>query len=86
MYVDDFIFSVDSFDDAQPITNEAIALFRSRMFELVKQSANKESVNVLVEMDSKLLVPSIHKVDLETNSVAMPSAKTLGCLWVVPSF
>ena len=85
MYVDDFIFSADSFDDAQLIANEAIALFRSRGFELVKWSANKESVNVLVGMDSELLAPSIREVDLETNSVAMPSAKTLGCVWVTES-
>ena len=85
MYVDDFIFSADSFDDAQLIAKEAIALFRSRGFELVKWSANKESVNVLVEMDSELLAPSIRKVDLETNSVDMPSAKTLGCVWVTES-
>ena len=41
------LFSADGFDDAQLIANEAIALFRSREFELVKWSANKESVNVL---------------------------------------
>ena len=78
-------FSADSFDDAQLIANEAIALFRSRGFELAKWSANKESVNVLVGMDSKLLGPSIREVDLETNIVAMPSAKTLGCVWVTES-
>ena len=64
MYVGNFIFSADSFDDAQLIANEAIALFRSRGFELVKWSANKESVNVLVGMDSELLAPSIREVDL----------------------
>ena len=85
MYVDDFIFSADSFDDAQLIANEAIVLFRSRGFELVKWSANKESMNVLVGMDSELLAPSIREVDLETNSVAMPLAKTLGCVWVTES-
>ena len=78
-------FSADSFDDAQLIANEAIALFCSRGFELVKWSANKESVNVLVGMDSELLAPSIREVDLETNSVVMPSAKTLGCVWVKES-
>ena len=85
MYVDDFIFSADSFDDAQVIANEAIALFRSRGFEFVKWSAKKGSVNVLVGMDSELLAPSIREVDLETNSVAMPSAKTLGWMWVTKS-
>ena len=85
MYVDNSIFSVDSFDDAQLIANEAIALFRSRGFKLVKWSANKEFVNVLVGMDSVLLAPSIREVDLETNSVAMLSAKTLGCMWVTES-
>ena len=52
MYVDDFIFSADSFNDAQQIANEAIALFRSRGFKLGKWSANKESLNVLVGMNS----------------------------------
>ena len=85
MYVDGFIFSADSFDDAQLIANEAIALLHSRGFELVKWSANKESVNVLAGMDSKLLAQSIREVDLETNSVAMSSAKTLGCVWVTES-
>ena len=85
MYVNDFIFSADSFDDAQLIDNEAIALFRSRGYESVKSSANKESVNVLVGMDSELLAPSIRQVYLEANSVTMPSAKTLGCLWVTDS-
>ena len=60
MHVDNFIFSMDSFDDVQLIASEAIVLFRSRGFELVKRSANKESMNVL---DSKLLAPSIRKVD-----------------------
>ena len=36
MYADDFIFSADSFNDAQLIANEAIALFLSRGFEPVK--------------------------------------------------
>ena len=78
VYVDDFIFSGDNFDDAKLITNEEIALFCSRGFELVKWSANKESVNVLVGLDSELLGPSIREVELETSSVAMPSVKTLG--------
>ena len=85
MYVDNSIFSADSFDDAQLIANEAIALFCSRGFKLVKWSANKEFVNVLVGMDSVLLAPFIREVDLETNSVAMLSAKTLGCMWVTES-
>ena len=46
---------------------------------MVKWSANKESVNVLVGMDSELLAPSIREVDSETNCVTMPSAKTLDC-------
>ena len=35
MYMNDFIFSIDSLEDAQMITNEFIALFRSRGFHLV---------------------------------------------------
>ena len=50
MFVDDFIFSADSFDDVQLIANEVIALFRSRGFELVKWNANKESSSSLFEL------------------------------------
>ena len=82
MYVDDFLFSIDSFDDARLIANESIELFRSRGFKLVKWSANRESMNVLTGIDSKLLAPSIWEVNLESESVTMPSTKTLGCIWV----
>ena len=82
MYVDDFLFSVDSFDDARLIANESIELFRSRGFEFVKWSANRESMNVLTGIDSKLLAPSIREVNLESESVTTPSTKTLGCIWV----
>ena len=84
MYVDDFIFSPDSCDGEQLIANEAVAL-RSCGFKVVKWSANKESVNVLVGMNSELLAPSICEVDLETDSVAIPAAKTLGYVWVTES-
>ena len=50
MFVDDFIFSADSFDDVQLIANEVIALFRSRGFELVKWNANKESSSSSFEL------------------------------------
>ena len=46
---------------------------------------NKESVNVLVKMDSELLTSSIREVDSETNNAIMPSAKTLDCVWVTES-
>ena len=85
MYMDDFIFSVDSLEDAQMITNESIALFRSRGFNLVKWSANKEALSVMSNLDSELLAPSIREIDLEVDNVALPSAKTLGCVWVTES-
>ena len=72
MYVADLIFSADSFDDAQLISNEAITLFRSHGFKLVKWSANEESVNVLVSKVSELLAPSIREVGLERSSVTKP--------------
>ena len=37
----------------------------------------------MVGMDSELLAPSIRNVDLVTNSVTMPTAKTLGCVLVM---
>ena len=85
MYMDDFIFSVDSLEDAQMITNESIALFRGRGFNLVKWSANKEALSVMSNLDSELLAPSIREIDLEVDNVALPSAKTVGCVWVTES-
>ena len=70
MYVDDFIFSVDSLEDAQMITNESFALFRSRGFNLVKWSANKEATSVMSNLDSELLAPSIREIGLEVDNVA----------------
>ena len=43
MYMDDLIFSVDSLESAQTITNEAVSLFKSRGFKLVKWSANRDT-------------------------------------------
>ena len=46
IYNDDVIFSVDSLDDAKTIAHEAIELFGSRGFKLVKWSANRDSVPI----------------------------------------
>ena len=46
-YMDDLIFSAGNLDDARLIDNEAIELFDSRGFRLVKWSGNKEVVPVL---------------------------------------
>ena len=39
MYMDDLIFSVESLESAQTIANEAVSLFKSCGFKLVKWSA-----------------------------------------------
>ena len=85
MYMDEFIFMVNNLEDARMITDESIALFQSHAFNLVKWSAYKEAMSVMSNLDSKLLAPSIRKVDLEVHNVALPSAKTLGCVWVTES-
>ena len=56
MYMDDLIFSVDSLESAQTITNEAVSLFKSRGFKLVKWSANRDTMSVLSSLGPELFV------------------------------
>ena len=81
MYMDDLIFSVDSLESAQTITNEAVSLFKSRGFKLVKWSANRDTMSVLSSLGPELLSASIRELDLCGEELALPSAKTLGCVW-----
>ena len=81
MYMDDLIFSVDSLESAQTITNEAVSLFKSRGFKLVKWSANRDTMSVLSSLNPELLSASIRELDLCGEELALPSAKTLGCVW-----
>ena len=81
MYMDDLIFSVDSLESAQTITNEAVSLFKSRRFKLVKWSANRDTMSVLSSLGPELLSASIRELDLCGEELALPSAKTLGCVW-----
>ena len=81
MYMDDLIFSVDSLESAQTITNEAVSLFKSRGFKLVKWSANRDTMSVLFSLGPELLSASIRELDLCGEELALPSAKTLGCVW-----
>ena len=81
MYMDDLIFSVDSLESAQTITNEAVSLFKSRGFKLVKWSANRDTMSVLLSLGPELLSASIQELDLCGEELALPSAKTLGCVW-----
>ena len=81
MYMDDLIFSVDSLESAQTITNEAVNLFKSRGFKLVKWSANRDTMSVLSSLGPELLSASIRELDLCGEELALPSAKTLGCVW-----
>ena len=81
MYMDDLIFSVDSLESAQTITNEAVSLFKSRGFKLVKWRANRDTMSVLSSLGPELLSASIRELDLCGEELALPSAKTLGCVW-----
>jgi len=81
MYMDDFIYSVNDLSDAKKIANESIDLFKSRGFNLVKWSANKQALSVLNEIDAKLLSPAIRELDLEfSDNVVLPASKALGCV------
>ena len=80
--MDDLIFSVDNLDDAHVIANEAIELFDSRSFRLVKWSGNKEAVPVLSKFDNDVLVAGIRELDLSLDtSASLPDTKALGCVW-----
>ena len=81
MYMDDLIFSLDSLESAQTITNEAVSLFKSRGFKLVKWSTNRDTMSVLSSLGPELLSASIRELDLCGEELALPSAKTLGCVW-----
>ena len=79
--MDDLIFSVDNLERAQTITNEVVSLFKSRGFKLVKWSANRDTMSVLSSLGPELLSASIQELDLCSEELALPSAKTLGCVW-----
>ena len=64
IYMDHLIFSVDSLDEAKTIAHEAIELFDSRGFKLVKWSANRDSVPILAELDIEILVSNMRELDL----------------------
>jgi len=75
-------FSVDSLDEARSIANEAIELFDSQGFKLVKWSGNREVFPVLSEFDKNVLASSIRELDLSLyNSEDLPDTKALGCVW-----
>ena len=80
--MDDLIFSVDSLDEAKTIAHEAIELFDSRGFKLVKWSAYRDSVPILAELDKEILVSNMRELDLSLdNGNDLPDAKALGCVW-----
>ena len=71
MYMDDLIFSVDSLESAQTITNEAVSLFKSRGFKLVKWSADRDAMSVLSSLGPELLSASIRELDLCGEELAL---------------
>ena len=80
MYMDDMLLSVNSLEEAKVIASEAIELFKSRGFQLVKWSSNKEAKPVLMSMDENQLASSIRAIDLTTND-PLPDFKAVGCIW-----
>ena len=80
MYMDDFLVSSDTLEDAEVIASESINLFKSRGFQLVKWSANKAAKSVIAELDEGNLAPVIRTIDL-TKDDPLPNFKAVGCIW-----
>ena len=69
-------------DDARLIAIEAIELFDSRGFRLVKWSGNKEVVPVLSEFDKNVFAAGIRELDLSSDTnESLLNTKVLGCVW-----
>ena len=82
IYMDDVIFGVDSLEEARTIAHEAIELFDSHGFKLVKWSANKDTLSVLAELDKEVLLSSMRDLDLSIeHGDDLPNTKALGCVW-----
>ena len=82
IYMDDSMFSVDSLDEAKIIANEAIDLFDSRGFKLIKWSANKNAVPVLAKFEKEVLISGMREFDLSIeHDNDLPETKALGCVW-----
>ena len=82
IYMDDLMFGVDSLDEAKIIANEAIDLFDSRGFKLVKWSANKNAVPVLAKFEKEVLISGMRELDLSIeHDNDLPQTKALGCVW-----
>ena len=82
IYMDDLMFSVDSLDEAKIIANEAIDLFDSRGFKLVKWSANKNAVPVLAKFEKEVLISGMRELDLSIeHDNDLFETKALGYVW-----
>ena len=81
IYMGDLIFSVDNLDDARLIADEAIELFHSGCFRLVKWSGNEEVVPVLSKFAKDVLAAGIHELDLSLNTnESLSDTKAFGCV------
>ena len=81
IYMDDLMLSVDSLDEAKIIANEAIDLFDSRGFKLVKWSANKNVVPVLAKFEKEVLISGMRELDLSIEHDNDWLCMGLGCVW-----
>ena len=81
IYMDDLMFSVDSLDEEKIIINEAIDLFDSRGFKLVKWSANKNAVSVFAKFKKEVLISGMRELDLSLeHDNDLLETKALGCV------
>ena len=63
IYMDKFIFAMDSLATAESIVNESFALFKSRGFDLIKWSANGEALSVLAKLNVNSLASSFRDLN-----------------------
>ena len=78
IYMDDLMFRVNSLDEAKIIANEAIDLFDSRGFKLVKWSANKNAVPVLAKFEKEVFISGMRELDLSIeHDNDLPETKAL---------
>ena len=63
------------------IVNETIDLFNSQGFKLVKWSAKKDAVPVLVKFEKEVLISGMCELDLSVrHDNDLPKTKMLGCV------
>ena len=66
-------------DEAKIIANEAIDLFDSQGFKLIKWSDNKNAVSVIAKFEKEVLISGMRELDLSIeHDNDLPETKALG--------